>query len=159
MDVRLKSIQYYISLLDQKKKAELSKEFDLIASEFETKFVNPLEHLPNYHIGLKTTVDIDLKALIEKGWGDVLREDVVKFKDKVLAKIDKFISAIFDDRVELATETIAKAIKFYNDFLEQQERYQQETPEQRETEKAWIDKQRQELARVQDGIHLLLNGN
>ncbi len=75
----------------------------------------------------------------------------------VALKIDNFITAIFDDRVKLSTEAIAKAIAFYNDFLEQQERYQQETPEQREAEKAWIEQQRQELARIQGGIEVIFN--
>lgn len=99
----------------------------------------------------------DLKALTEQGWSDIQQENVIKFKDKVSAKIDKFITAIFTDRVELVIEANAKAIKFYNDFLEQQEQYQQETPEQRKAEKVWIDQQRQELSRLQDGIQAILN--
>jgi CRISPR/Cas system-associated endonuclease Cas1 len=83
----------------------------------------------------------------------------LKFKYKVSSKIDKFITAIFDDRLELATKAIAQAIAFYNYFLERQERYQQETPEQREAEKAWIDQQRQELARVQNGIEAILSAD
>lgn len=158
-NIHLKSLQYCVSLLDQQKKADLSKKTDLIYSEIQTKFGKPIEHLPNYHLGWKTTVSPDFKALVEQGWGDIYWEDVVKFKDKVASKIEKFITAIFDDRVKLATEAIAKAIAFYNDFLEQQERYQQETPEQREAEKAWIDQQRQELARVQDGIEVILNAS
>ncbi len=64
-----------------------------------------------------------------------------------------------EHRVKLATEAIAKAIAFYNDFLEQQERYQQETPEQREAEKASIDQQHQELVRVRDRIEVILNAS
>jgi oligoendopeptidase F len=59
--------------------------------------------------------------------------------------------------LEIKQEAMAKAIAFYNDFLEQQERYQQETPEQREAEKVWIYQQRQELAQMQDGIEVILN--
>jgi hypothetical protein len=95
--------------------------------------------------------------LVDQGWGDINWDDVVKFKDNVFAKIENFITAIFDDRIKLATEAMAKAIAFYNDFLEQQERYQQETLEQREAEKAWIYQQRQELAQMQDGILVILN--
>ncbi len=62
-----------------------------------------------------------------------------------------------DDRIELITKAIAQAIAFYNDFLEKQARYQQETLEQREAEKAWIDRQRQELEQVQKGIEAILN--
>ena len=36
-------------------------------------------------------------------------------------------------------------------------RYQQETAEQRQTEKAWIDQQRLELAQVQNGISAILH--
>lgn len=158
-NVQLKLLQYYVSLLDQRKKAELSKQIDLISSEIQTKFGNLLEHLPKYTSVFKTTVEPDLKALVEQGWGDIIWEDVVNFKDKVASNIEKFITAIFNYRVKLVTEAIAKAIAFYNDFLEQQKRYQQETPEQREAEKAWIDQQRQELARVQDGIEVILNAS
>jgi hypothetical protein len=76
-----------------------------------------------------------------------------------MSKIWKFITAIFDDRVKLATEALEQAIAFYNDFLERQERYQQETAEQREAEKAWIDQQRQQLQQVQDGIEAILNAS
>jgi len=61
--------------------------------------------------------------------------------------------------LNLATKAITKAIAFYNYFLERQERYQQETAEQREAEKAWIDQQRRELERVQQGIEAILNPN
>lgn len=71
--------------------------------------------------------------------------------------IDNIITSIFEDRVKLAIQSLEQAIAFYNDFLEQQERYQQETPEQREAEKAWIDQQRRELARVQNGIEAILS--
>jgi DNA-binding protein H-NS len=54
---------------------------------------------------------------------------------------------------------IEQAIAFYNDFLERQERYQQETPEQRQAEKAWIDQQRRELGQVQHGIEAILNAS
>lgn len=161
--IHLEVIQNYVSLLDQKKKTETSKRIELITSKIQTKFVKDVEHLPNnrvgYHIGLRATVGADLKALLEQGWGDIYLEDVVKFKDKVSSKIDKFVSAVFDDRIELATEATAEAIKFYNDFLEQQERYQQEALEQRNAEKAWIDLQRQELSRIKDGIHVILSGS
>ncbi len=153
-NINLESLQYFSNLLIQHKKHNFSNKIDLIASEFKTKFSNPIEP---YIVRFQTTIIPDLKALVDKGWGDISWEDVVKFKDKVTLKIENFITAIFDDRVKLSTEAIAKAIAFYNDFLEQQERYQQETPEQREAEKAWIEQQRQELARIQGGIEVIFN--
>lgn len=149
LNLNLESYQYYLNLLDHQKKAELNKEIDIIGIEIENHLNNPIEHSPKYHLRLN--------FLVDQGWGDINWEDVVKFQDSVSAKIEKFIIAIFEDRIELATEAMAKAIAFYNDFLEQQKRYQQETAEQREAEKVWIYQQRQELAQMQDGIEVILN--
>ena len=149
ININLKSYHYYVNLLDQQKKAKLNKQIVLITLEIENNLNNPIEHLPEYHLRLK--------FLVEQGWGDINWDDVVKFKDTVSVEIENFITAIFDDRIKFATETMANAIAFYNDFLEQQERYQQETLEQREAEKAWIYQQRQELAQMQDGILVILN--
>ena len=104
-------------------------------------------------------VNPDLEALVKNGWNEIYWKDVIKFKEKVYSKIEKFITAIFDDRLQLATEALEQAIAFYNYFLERQERYQQETAEQREAEKAWIDQQRQQLARVQNGIKAILSAD
>ena len=158
-NIQLEAILHTITLLDQQNKARYKQQVDLMFSKIETNFANPTEHLPNYLLKLETAISPDLKALVDKGWGDILWEDVIKFKEKVASKIDKFITAIFDDRVELATKAITKAIAFYNYFLERQDRYQKETAEQREAEKAWIDQQRRELERVQQGIEVILNTN
>ncbi|GAC1501787.1 MAG: hypothetical protein NVS2B14_14390 [Chamaesiphon sp.] len=40
--------------------------------------------------------------------------------------------------------------------MELQYQYQQEIPENREAEKAWIDQQRRELERVKNGIKVIL---
>jgi hypothetical protein len=159
MSIQLKPIEHCISLLDNENKAHYRKQIDLIVSELETKFSEPTENLPNYLIEFKTAVNLDLKALVDKGFGEIYWKEVVEFKEKVYSKMDKFITAIFDDRVKLATEALEQAIAFYNYFLERQERYQQETPEQREAEKAWIDKQRWELEQVQTGIEAILNAS
>jgi hypothetical protein len=158
-NIQLEALLHTVSLLDQQNKAHYSKKIDLMLSKLETRFDNPTEHLPNYLLKLETAISPNVKALVDKGWGDMLWEDVVKFKYRVSSKIEKFITEIFDDRVKLVTQALEQAIAFYNDFLERQERYQQETPEQREAEKAWIDQQRQELDRVQSGIEAILNAN
>jgi hypothetical protein len=157
ISLKIESVQHYTSLLNNQDKAHYTQQIDSLLSELEIKFTDPTAHLPNSLLGFKTAVNPDLKTLVDKGFGDIYWEEVVKFKEKVSSKIDKFITAIFDDRVELATQALEQAIAFYNDFLERQERYQQETPEQREAEKAWIDQQRQQLEQVQRGIEAILN--
>ncbi len=159
VSIELELISPYISLLDKEAKAHYSKKIDLIMSELEDKFTKPTEHLPNHLLEFKTAINSDLYALVENGWGDIYWDNFLKFKNTVSSKMEKFITAIFDDRVKLATKALEQAISFYNYFLERQERYQQETPEQREAEKAWIDQQRQELARVQNGIEAILSAD
>jgi hypothetical protein len=41
-----------------------------------------------------------------------------------------------------------EAIAFYNNFLERQNRYQQETPDQRQAEKVWLAQRWLELGQV-----------
>lgn len=150
-------IPRYIRLLDQQRKDIYIKKIDAIFSEIESKFSKPTEHLPNGLIKLDTAIGSEVAALVSKGWGDIYWDEVLKFKYRVFSKIDKYITAIFDDRVKLATDALEQVIAFYNDFLERQERYQQETPEQRQAEKNWIDQQRQELTRVKMNIEAILN--
>ncbi len=156
-NINFESYHYYINMLDESKKGTLNKQINLRNIEIKNKFKNPIEHLPKYHLGLKNSVNPYLKFLVEQGLGDINWDHVVKFQNNVSVKIENFITAIFDDRIELATETMANAIAFYNDFLEQQERYQQETPEHRQAEKAWIYQQHQQLAQIQGGIEVILN--
>jgi hypothetical protein len=159
VSIELELISPYISLLDKEAKAHYSKQIDLIMSELEDKFTNPTEHLPNHLLKFKTAINSDLYALVENGWSDIYWDNFLKFKNTVSSKMEKFITAIFDDRVKLATKALEQAIAFYNYFLERQERYQQETPEQREAEKAWIDQQRQQLEQVQNGIEAILSAD
>lgn len=155
--IKLKSVQHYISLLDRQAKAKFSKQIELMISKIETKFGKQKEYLTDNIKEFTNTVTPALEALVTQGWGNIWWEQVVKFKDEVSAKIEETIISIFEDRVKLATKAIAQAIAFYNDFLERQERYQQETPEQRMAEKTWIAQQWRELARVQNGIEAILN--
>lgn len=153
----LKLIQDSINLLNQQEKEKFSKKVDLILSEIETKFGKATDIFSDRVEEFTNKVSPKLEALVNQGWGDIYWEQVIKFNNEVSAIIDQIITTIFEDRVKLAIQAVEQAIAFYNDFLEQQERYQQETPEQREAEKAWIAQQRRKLARVQNGIEAILS--
>lgn len=148
-----------ISLFDLSTKNILTHKIGSLLSEIENKFNSVTDPIPKEIKEFNNAIVLELAALVNNGWGDIYWEDVVKFQNKVYIKIDVLIHSIFDDRVKLATEALEQAIAFYNDFLERQERYQQETPEQREAEKAWIERQRQQLQQVQDGIEVILNAS
>lgn len=157
--LNLEKIIEFISLFDLKTKNILTHKIDSILSEIENRINSVTDPLPKEIKEFNNAIVLDLAALVNNGWGDIYWEDVVKFKNKVYIKIDDLIHSIFDDRVKLATQALEQAIAFYNDFLERQERYQQETAEQREAEKAWIDRQRQQLQQVQNGIEAILNAS
>lgn len=157
--LNLEKTREFISIFDLKAKNILTHEIDSLVSKVENNFNSVTDDQPNEIKAFNNAIVLELAALVNNGWGDIYWEDVVKFKNKVYIKIDDLIHSIFDDRVKLATEALEQAIAFYNDFLERQERYQQETPEEREAEKAWIDQQRQQLQQVQDGIEAILNAS
>jgi type III secretory pathway component EscR len=91
--------------------------------------------------------------------GNIYWEEVVNFKEQVINKAQERIALILDDKIALAKQTLEEGIAFYNDFLEKQARYQQETLEQRLSEKAWIEQQRQLLTRVQTEIEAIANSH
>jgi uncharacterized tellurite resistance protein B-like protein len=155
--IELELIERCLKLLNQQTKAELSHQLSSILSEINTKFCNPTDYPPSNVKNFMVAVSSPLGALVNKGWGDIDWEEVAKFKNEVATIIDEIVTVIFDDRVKLAIQYLAKTMSFYDDFLERQERYQQETPEQREAEKAWIYQQRQELEQVQKNIEAILH--
>jgi hypothetical protein len=151
--IPLELIKHYISLLDTQLRTGLNNQFDLITSNIESMFGNQL-NLSLYDQLFNLVISLSGQNLFV-----LEQEQVIKFKEQVDSIIENKINAVFKERVELVTEALEQAIAFYNDFLERQERYQQETPEQREAEKAWIDRQRQQLEQVQRGIEAILNAN
>jgi hypothetical protein len=151
--IHSESIKHYISLLDSKSSSDLNKKFNLTLFNIESKFTKQL------NLSISDKISNKLNALANQNMFGLAWEQFVNFKEEVEAIIENTITSIFKERVELVTEALEQAIAFYNDFLERQERYQQETPEQREAEKAWIDQQRRELEQVQHGIEAILNAS
>jgi GTPase Era involved in 16S rRNA processing len=101
--------------------------------------------------------------------------DMFEFKNKVKAKVfevgfEKFVESIedvhekinnivfsgFQEKVKVSEQVIYKAITFYEQLLEQQEKAHNKTIEQRDAEKAWISQKRQELEQVQKNIEAIL---
>jgi hypothetical protein len=149
--IPLESIKHYINFLDRQLRVNLNNQFDLKINKIESTFCNQL------NLSLYEQIFNLLSSLASQNLFGLEREQAMKFKEQVDAIIENKINAVFKEQMELVTEALEQAIAFYNDFLERQDRYQQETPEQREAEKAWIDQQRQQLEQVQRGIEAILN--
>ena len=155
--IQLETVRYYVNFLDQRTKAELVVQINLILSKLTAKFDNVTIHISGKSNEFIVPANTALDNLIKQGLFGINGEQFSKFSSRVHSTIEKIIVSAFDDRVELVNKAIMQALSFYNDFLERQERYQQETPEQRMAEKAWIAQQWRELARVHNGIEAILN--
>ncbi|MFB2880319.1 hypothetical protein ACE1CC_26025 [Aerosakkonemataceae cyanobacterium BLCC-F46] len=153
--IRLELILECIKLLDWKSQTTLSKKLELILSEIEARLGKAEDSTNKIIPEFKNNVSMYL--INWNNWGDIPWHEVVIFKNNVWSKMENYISSYFDEQVNLATEVIDEAIAFYSDFLAKQERYQQETPEQREAEKIWIKQQREELQKVKQGLEEILN--
>jgi uncharacterized tellurite resistance protein B-like protein/GTPase SAR1 family protein len=77
--------------------------------------------------------------------------------DGVFEKINEIIGTTFEERVKQTEVTIMNIISFYEVLIEQQEKAHQETLEQREIEKAFINQKRQELEQVQKALQTIIN--
>ncbi len=102
--------------------------------------------------GGSSTVQAPIRQKVfEQGW-----KKFTQSKDKFLDKIKEIVFLIIDNRVETVTKIAEQTVSLYEELLGKQERYQQETLEQQEAEKAWILKQRQALEQVQKNIEAIL---
>ncbi|HEY9836820.1 MAG TPA: hypothetical protein V6D27_07970 [Vampirovibrionales bacterium] len=145
-----------ITRLDQRNKENWQERINSTQSKVEQKFRDPMKDLPN---GIQDFTKIYNEELNKFGNQNMLGMNVdglEKFCEKFVPILERMIQALFTDRIQVAIEAIEERMAFYNELLEKQERYQQETPEQREAEKAWIEQQHQQIQQVRQGIEAIL---
>lgn len=143
-----------ISLLDsatkekvrQKKNALLARIYDYCSEGINTK-------TNDYKTKLKSYID----DLNKKSLMGVSLENFQKFKVNIASSISDFINNIFDELNNRLIDVIEEGIKFYNNLLEKQKSYEEETEEKRNSEKQWLDSQKQELEMTQDNINNILD--
>ncbi|MBW4490194.1 MAG: dynamin family protein [Trichocoleus desertorum ATA4-8-CV12] len=83
-------------------------------------------------------------------------EKFVESLESVFEKLFETIEAAVSERSKQADEIIGRAISFYENLLEQQERTHSETLEKREADKRWIALKSEELKQIQNQIELVL---
>ena len=157
--IDIETIEFCIECFDLNSQSRYRERVQSIGGEIVSKFTEPLKYLPD-STSVKTfkeTLKVPVEALVHKSKMGI---SLVDFEEscKVIGSImDSLILAIFEERMKLAIQTVEKAIKFYNNFLDKQGRYQQETPQQRAAEKDWIEYQRQQLREIQQYIEALIS--
>lgn len=161
-NMNLETLQNCLTLQNRlqydQRQSKLINKIDLITRETINKFNNPAKN-SHKHISYISLCTSDVKSLLYKEWGDISWEEFCKFNNSFLIRLENFIAEVFDEKVNFVSKGIDNLIAFYNHFIEMQERYQQETLEQREAEKFWIEKQFKELKDLQTEIGIILNAS
>lgn len=157
--INLKVITQYLGILDRQTQDVLNHQMNVTFSEIANKFEQPTVYLPENTESLRAALSPALDNLTKQRLGDLFWEQVVNFEKQVSTAIDNFINSIFDDRLKVGSQALVQAMIFYNEFLEKQDRYQKETPAQRQAERAWIDSQWTEIQKLEKGIKVILNSS
>ncbi|KAM3094994.1 hypothetical protein ACKFKF_26070 [Phormidesmis sp. 146-12] len=148
--------QSFVDLLDPKSKLQLTKKKKSLLTEVEDGFERHLDTLSDSHtVNLSQGLHYKIEEWRQR-FGDISWEEVAKFRDEGLTKIEQRVEMVISDRLAMLQKVVKWALTFYNYFLNIQKRYQQETPEQRAAEKAWIDQQRQQLKQLLASVELSL---
>lgn len=102
---------------------------------------------------------LDIDGIHSKIKSKVCELGFQKFEESKIQVADQLyeiICSAFRSRVETANTAIKQIISSYENLLEQQEKADTETLEQRQAEKVWISQKYQELEQVQKNIEAIL---
>jgi hypothetical protein len=75
----------------------------------------------------------------------------------ILDKIQERIIAVFEERVEISSGMMSKAIALWENLLEQQEKRDRQNQAECDAQKVWLADKRRELEQVQNQIETILN--
>ena len=133
----------YLNLFDEIRKNNLYDEFKKISHDIDIAIKN-INHLGEIDLQFDSTL-----MAWQKKFGELSWKDVKKFENQVIETSTSRIITIFKNRMDLVNKMIERLIQFSHDVLEKQNRYRQETSEQRLAEKAWISQQKEKLQQMQ----------
>ena len=141
-------LTYYLDLFDNIKKDELYDEFEKISQDIDAG-MNNINKIKGVHM-IKLPLQFDATLIgWQKKFGELSWEEIIKFENGILEASKGRIITIFSNRITLAHKIVERLIEFHHNLLEKQNRYRQETAEQRLAEKAWIDQQKETLQKMQ----------
>ncbi|NJR49993.1 MAG: hypothetical protein HC780_10935 [Leptolyngbyaceae cyanobacterium CSU_1_3] len=177
--LQLSKVQDHLDLLDAQRCSEYEPLLSsLNLSHLYLKLEKPYSYLPDGTQNLLNTAASLLEKLTDQGFlvGNTPAKAMMKswmghgflpltwehfsqFSKEIDVAIAQIAKAIVEDRIELILQLLNQSIQFYDDFLEQQQRYQQETPDQRQSEQNWLMTRRQDLEQVRDDAARVIDTN
>ncbi|MCT7957652.1 hypothetical protein [Laspinema palackyanum] len=145
-----------INRLDKSTQKTWQEQINSTRRKLEQQFSQSRNSLPSKIINFPTLYNEALNNLAKQDMMGMNLEAFEKFCEDLFLILIDIIQTLFTDQTQVAIEAIDQRIAFYNELLTKQERYQQETPEQWQAEKAWINEQRQNIQQVRQGIEAIL---
>ncbi|ACK71602.1 hypothetical protein PCC7424_3201 [Gloeothece citriformis PCC 7424] len=97
-------------------------------------------------------IDDILSPICNIIWGYISWNLVIKTQLQYNSIIESFINESFQKKSKLITYLIQRLIKVYNDFLQQQAFYNQQSPEEQQAKQEWLNTQRQQLKTLQSSL-------
>ncbi len=156
--IDIEKIEFCIECFDLHSQLRFRERLQSIGSEIVSKFTEPLKYLPeSYPKNFKETLKTPVETLVHKSKMGISLIDFEESCKVIESLVDDLILEIFEERVKLAIHTVEKTIMFYNNFLEKQARYHQETAQERVAEKDWMEYQRQQLKNIEQYIEAVIS--
>ncbi|MEG3438762.1 hypothetical protein V0288_16665 [Pannus brasiliensis CCIBt3594] len=149
----------HMNVLDKDSYLKFKQDYDRIKTSFQ-QYVNNILGV-NFQENKITGVIFVLATGDIANWknksGNITWKEIESFGTSFQKSVENKIERLFDHRMNFTKHSLQLLLKNYNDLLEKQSRYRQETPEQRLAEKAWIDRQRKGLQEIQARLDEILN--
>jgi len=145
--------QMFTDLLAPELKSSITRKKESLLADLGNRFhLEPvLMYIPAYAEGAALKLEE-----WQKRFGNISWVEVEKFRDEGFAIIEAQVDHKLNECLAMLQKVVKWALAFYNHFLERQKRYQQETPEQRLAEKAWLDQQRHLLQQLLANVEMSL---
>ena len=108
-------------------------------------------------VGLSLLEGDAVKAQIKEKVCELGFEKFDESSQSILDKIQERIIAVFEERVEISSGMMSKAIALWENLLEQQEKRDLQNQAECEAQKVWLADKRRELEQVQNQIEAILH--
>ncbi|ACK71601.1 hypothetical protein PCC7424_3200 [Gloeothece citriformis PCC 7424] len=152
--VNFNDIKDYLQILDYEKQKKYQDSIDLILKKING-YQNQLFLLQNNNEELqdfKLKMNVICYPILENKWGELSWNSVRKTKSQYNTIIESFINEIIQKKADLIKNLVETLIQLYNEFLQKQAFYNQQSPEEQQAKQEWVNAQRKKLETLQSSL-------
>lgn len=145
-----------VVFLDKRSESDYTSKIDSLLKDFRFASESPPRYIRNpFVVDMTTFYELTLTKW-RKRIGTISRQELAAFKQEVSVAIKDQIELILETRTQAIQKILDRMIELYDDFLERQKRYRQETDTERKAEKGWLVTQREPLEQLQTQVQAIL---